>query len=112
MTVEATDLDAEEAMADRIAESAHEYEILEGEERGREDRIRRIDEIGDRQTHQPVDEQGEDSLPRRSQRMRAVDRQTQPLSGPVVFFPVEPGSFEPGTKVVTIDHSPSLRNPA
>ena len=112
MAVEAANLDAEDAVPHRIAESTYEHEVLKSEDRRSEDRIRRIDEIGDGQTHQPVDEQGEDALPRRGQRMRAVDRQTQPLSGPVIFFPVEPGSFEPGTKVVTIDHSPSLRNPA
>src|SRR5699024_5654558 len=48
----------------------------------------------------------------RGQGMRTGGRQTEPFARPVVGLPVEPGSFEPGTEVVTIDHCPSLRNPS
>src|SRR5699024_9644285 len=79
MSVEASHLDSEDPMAYRIAEGPDEQEVLESEESGGDEGVRRIEQIRDRQTHQPVDEQGEDALPRRGQGMRTGGRQTEPF---------------------------------
>src|SRR5699024_5584915 len=53
VSVEASHLDSEDPMAHRVAEGADEQEVLESEEARSDERVRRIEQIRDRQTHQP-----------------------------------------------------------